>query len=281
MTVPLTVGAPSAGIPTADLRPFRLGTARPGSLRETFRAGVVMPTSGLALGHTQANLISLPRDYAYDMLLFAQRNPKPCPVLEVTEPGSWRSVLAPAADLRTDLPAYRVWEDGRVVDRPSDVVDVWRDDLVTFLIGCSFSFESLLLDALVPLRHVEQNANVPMYVTNRSCRPAGRLYGPLVVSMRPIPAADVARAAAITALMPAVHGAPVHVGEPAALGIADLGKPDFGDPVALEAGDVPMFWACGVTSQAAVMRAAPPFAITHEPGHMFITDARDTDYRII
>lgn len=254
--------------------------ATPAEARAAFRAGAVVPTSGVAPGYTQANLISLPRDYAYDMLLFAQRNPKPCPLLEVTEAGSWESVLAPGADLCTDLPAYRVWEHGRVVDRPQDVVDVWRGDLVTFLIGCSFSFESLLAEAGVPLRHVEQGVNVPMYVTRRACRSAGRLHGPLVVSMRPVPAGDVARAAAITALMPAVHGAPVHVGEPGVLGIADLDAPDFGDAVVVAEGDVPVFWACGVTSQAAVMRARPPFAITHEPGHMFVTDARDIDYRI-
>ena len=262
------------------LPPVRFGNITPVAAREVFRAGTAQPTSGLALGHTQANLISLPREYAYDMLLFAQRNPKPCPVLEVTEPGSWRSVLAPGADLRTDLPAYRVWEDGRIVAGPREVKDVWRPDLVTFLIGCSFSFETLLLDARVPLRHVEQGVNVPMYVTNRECVPAGRLHGPLVVSMRPVPADAVARAATTTALMPAVHGAPVHVGEPGALGIADLDKPDFGDAVTFHEGDVPVFWACGVTSQAAVMHAAPPFAITHEPGCMFITDARDVDYRI-
>lgn len=274
---------PSATFSAMSSATMALANATPAEARAAFRAGKVMATSGIALGHTQANLISLPRDYAYDMLLFAQRNPKPCPLLEVTEPGSWESVLAPGADLRTDLPAYRIWRDGRLVGSSgevTDVTDVWRDDLVTFLIGCSFSFETLLLGARVPLRHVEQGVNVPMYVTNRPCSPAGRLHGPLVVSMRPVPADTVARAASITALMPAVHGAPVHVGDPGALGIADLDKPDFGDAVVLRDGDVPVFWACGVTSQAAVMRAAPPFAITHEPGHMFITDARDTDYRI-
>ena len=265
---------------TSATLPSAPASVAPAEARAAFRAGTAMPTSGIAPGYTQANLISLPRDYAYDMLLFAQRNPRPCPLLEVTEPGSWQSALAPGADLRTDLPAYRVWRDGRLVDRPREVIGVWRDDLVTFLIGCSFSFETLLSDAGVPLRHVEQGVNVPMYLTHRTCRPAGRLHGPLVVSMRPVPAADVARAAAITALMPAVHGAPVHVGQPGALGIADLAGPDFGDAVAIADGDVPMFWACGVTSQAAVMRARPPFAITHEPGHMFVTDARDTDYRI-
>jgi uncharacterized protein YcsI (UPF0317 family) len=265
---------------TSPALPAAVALTTPAKARAAFRAGITMPTSAIAPGYAQANLISLPRQWAYDMLLFAQRNPKPCPLLEVTEPGSWESALAPGADLRTDLPAYRVWQHGRLVDSPREVAGVWRDDLVTFLIGCSFSFETLLADAGIPLRHVEQGLNVPMYLTRRLCRPAGKMHGSLVVSMRPIPAADVARAATITALMPAVHGAPIHVGEPAALGIADLRRPDFGDAVAVEEGDVPMFWACGVTSQAAVMRAKPPFAITHEPGHMFITDARDTDYRV-
>ena len=254
--------------------------ATPAQWRAAFRAGDRRPTSGLAAGHTQANLVCLPREYAYDLLLFAQRNPKPCTLLEVTEPGSFSSALAAGADLRTDLPGYRVWQNGALAASPRDVLDVWREDLVSFLIGCSFSFETLLLQAGVPLRHVEQDVTVPIYVTNRQCVPAGRFSGPLVVSMRPIPAAAVAAAAAITALMPAVHGAPVHVGAPEALGIADLAKPDFGEPVEFADGDVPVFWACGVTSQTAVMRAALPFAITHEPGQMFLTDARDLEYRI-
>lgn len=260
--------------------PLLPAEATPAQWRAAFRAGTTGPTSGLAPGHTQANLVCLPREYAYDLLLFAQRNPKPCPLLEVTEPGSWSPALAAGADLRTDLPGYRVWQNGLLVATPRDVFDVWRNDLVSFLIGCSFSFETLLQQAGVPLRHVEQDVTVPMYVTDRECVPAGRFRGPLVVSMRPIPAASVAEAAAITALMPAVHGAPVHVGAPEALGIGDLGKPDFGQAVKLADGDVPVFWACGVTSQTAVMQAAPSFAITHEPGHMFLTDARDLEYRI-
>jgi uncharacterized protein YcsI (UPF0317 family) len=248
--------------------PLLPSEAAPAQWRAAFRAGAVRPTSGLAAGYTQANLVCLPREYAYDLLLFAQRNPKPCPLLEVTEPGSWSSALAPGADLRTDLPGYRIWQNGLLVATPRDVFDVWRNDLVSFLMGCSFSFETLLLQAGVPLRHVEQDVTVPMYVTNRDCVPAGRFRGPLVVSMRPIPAASVAKAAAITALTPEV------------LGIKDLDRPDFGQPVKLADGDVPVFWACGVTSQTAVMQAAPPFAITHEPGHMFLTDARDLEYRI-
>ena len=260
--------------------PLLPAEATPAQWRAAFRAGAARPTSGLAPGHTQANLVCLPREYAYDLLLFAQRNPKPCPLLEVTEPGSWSPALAAGADLRTDLPGYRVWQNGLLVATPRDVSDVWRNDLVSFLIGCSFSFETLLQRAGVPLRHVEQDVTVPMYVTNRECVPAGRFRGSLVVSMRPIPAASVAKAAAITALMPAVHGAPVHVGAPEALGIRDLDKPDFGQTVKLADGDVPVFWACGVTSQTAVMQAAPSFAITHEPGHMFLTDARDLEYRV-
>ncbi|MFI0741801.1 putative hydro-lyase [Streptomyces sp. NPDC021100] len=253
----------------------------PAAARAAVRAGRAEPTAGWADGHTQANLIAVPTDWAYDVLLFAQRNPRPCPVLDVTEPGGVTTPLAPGADLRTDLPRYRVWRDGRPVAEPTDVTDVWRDDLVAFLIGCSFTFEGALRAAGVPLRHVEQGRNVSMYVTNRQCRPAGRLRGPLVVSMRPVPAGLVATAHRLTALMPAVHGAPVHAGDPAELGIADLARPDFGDPCTAHEGDVPVFWACGVTPQAALAASAPPFAITHAPGHMLVTDVRDEVYRVL
>jgi uncharacterized protein YcsI (UPF0317 family) len=253
--------------------------ADPAAARASFRAGLAVPSSGWAPGHTQANLVVLPRDWAWDMLLFGQRNPQPVPLLDVTDAGSYRTVLAPDADLRTDLPRYRVWRDGELVDEPTDVADLWTDDLVAFLIGCSFSFETALLDAGVPVRNIEQGRNVSMYRTNRECRPAGRLSGPLVVSMRPVPGHLVATAVQVTARMPAVHGAPVHVGSPAALGITDLTRPDFGDPVEFAAGDVPVFWACGVTPQAALMASRPPFAITHAPGHMFVTDVPDAVYR--
>ncbi|KPI21499.1 UPF0317 protein [Actinobacteria bacterium OK074] len=254
----------------------------PDDARARFRSGVSGPTAGVAAGYTQANLISLPADWAYDMLLFAQRNPRSCPVLEVTDAGSWNTPqTAPGADLRTDLPRYRVWEHGELVDEPTDVVDRWRDDLVSFLIGCSFTFEWALTGAGVPMRHIEQGRNVPMYVTSRPCRPAGRLHGPLVVSMRPVPPRFLDTAITETSLHPAVHGGPVHLGPPSALGIADLDRPDFGDPVAAEPDDIPVFWACGVTPQAAVMASRPPFAITHAPGRMFITDARDEQYRVL
>jgi uncharacterized protein YcsI (UPF0317 family) len=272
----------------ADVRPGpvtgwtaqQAAASSPARARALFRQGLGAPTSGWATGHTQVNLVAVPRDWAFDVLLFAQRNPRPVPLLDVTEAGDRTTALAPDADLATDLPRYRVWRDGRLVDEPADVADLWTDDLVTFLIGCSFSFERALLDAGVPVRNLEQGRNVAMYRTDLPCRPAGRLSGPLVVSMRPVPGALVATAVQVTARMPQVHGAPVHVGAPAALGIADLGAPDFGDPVQLHDGDVPVFWACGVTPQAALMASAPPFAITHAPGHMLVTDVPDEVYRL-
>lgn len=252
----------------------------PAALRAACRGGWCSPTSGQAIGFTQCNLIALPRDWAWDFLLFAQRNPKPCPVLDVTEPGCFDTILAPGADLRRDLPRYRVWRDGVLAEETPDASAAWagHPDLVGFLIGCSFTFETPLLQAGIEIRHISQGCNVPMYRTNRACRPAGRLSGPLVVSMRPIPADRVADAVMISGRSPAVHGAPVHVGEPGALGIADLDRPDFGDPVEVRPGEVPVFWACGVTPQAAVMASRVPFAITHAPGYMFVTDVPDREW---
>ncbi|WP_217371131.1 putative hydro-lyase [Nonomuraea antri] len=251
----------------------------PHQARAILRTGPVTPTCGWSAGWTQANLIALPRDRAYDFLLFAQRNAQACPVLDVTEPGETAASIFDG-DLRTDLSAYRVYEHGEQVAEVTDVTSYWRDDLVCFLIGCSFTFESALAEAGVPVRHVESGTNVPMYCTDRQCRPAGGLSGPKVVSMRPMPAELVPVAVRVTSRYPAVHGAPVHVGDPSALGIDDLGKPDFGDPVEVRAGELPVFWECGVTSQAAVMRSRPPFAISHAPGSMAITDARDSAYLV-
>lgn len=251
----------------------------PAQARALFRDGLVTPTSGWAAGYAQANLVALPRDLAYAFLLFAQRNPKPCPVLDVLDAGEVSGPML-AGDVRTDIPLYRVFVDGELVAEVPDAREYWRDDLVSFLIGCSFTFEHPMRAAGVPLRHVEQGCNVPMYATSRACRPAGSLRGPLVVSMRPIPADRVADAVRITSRYPAVHGAPVHVGDPAALGITDLDRPDFGDPVTVRDGEIPVFWACGVTPQAAVMASRPPFAITHAPGHMLITDAPDADFQV-
>ncbi|HET6654233.1 MAG TPA: putative hydro-lyase [Nocardioides sp.] len=249
----------------------------PAEARARFRDGLVTPTAGWCPGWAQANLLALPRDLAYDFLLFAQRNPKPCPVLDVLDAGAVSGPLLDG-DIRTDLPAYRVYVDGEQVEETTDVTSWWREDLVSFLIGCSFTFEAALVEAGVPVRHVEEGVNVPMYRTSRRCRPAGAISGPLVVSMRPVPAEQVADAVTVTARYPAVHGAPVHIGDPSALGIDDLDKPDYGDAVEVRAGEVPVFWGCGVTPQAAVVESRPSLAIAHAPGHMLVTDARDSDY---
>jgi len=223
--------------------------------------------------------IVLPRELAYDFLLFAQRNPKPCPVIEVMDTGSADPRLsAPGANLRTDIPKYRIYREGKLVEEVTDLLDVWTPDLVAFLLGCSFTFEAALIDAGIPVRHIEEGKNVPMFITAIPCTSAGAFSGPLVVTMRPIPAPLVARAAQVTGRFPAVHGAPVHIGDPGGLGIRDLGRPDFGDPVTIRPGEIPVFWACGVTPQAVAMQAKPPLMITHAPGHMFITDLRDESF---
>ena len=259
----------------------RPDTSAGAQARERIRAGSTDPTSGLAPGHVQANLIAVPADWAFDVLLFAQRNPKPCPVIEVLEPGQVESVLAPGSDLRTDIPRYRLWENGDLVGEVDDATQIWSEhpDLVSFLIGCSFTFESGLLEAGIPIRHQEAGRNVPMYRTSIACAPAGRVRGDMVVSMRPIPASQVAEAVRITDRFPAVHGGPVHIGAPEQIGITDLNSPDFGDAPAMAEGDIPVFWACGVTPQVAIEESALPFAITHSPGRMFITDEPEGSYR--
>jgi uncharacterized protein YcsI (UPF0317 family) len=255
-------------------------THAPGAAaRAACRAGALTgPTPGLALGVVQANLVIVPKEYAFDFLLFCQRNPKPCPLLDVTEAGDPEpKSVAPGADLRTDLPAYRVWREGRLASEPTDIRSLWRDDFVSFVIGCSFTFENALLEARLPVRHIEQGVNVPMYLTNRPCRPAGRFAGPLVVSMRPMTPEQAVTATRVCARFPRAHGVPVHFGDAAGLGIRDLTRPDFGDAVEVRPGEVPVFWACGVTPQAVLMSAQLPLAITHKPGHMFLTDLRDAD----
>jgi uncharacterized protein YcsI (UPF0317 family) len=238
-------------------------------------------TSGLASGFAQANLVILPRALAADFLLFCQRNPKPCPLLDVTEAGSpVPERAAPDADLRTDLPRYRVWRDGRLADEPTDIRSLWREDFVSFVIGCSFTFEGALLRAGVPVRHIELGLNVPMYRTSIACQPAGAFHGPLVVSMRPLTPADAICAVQVTSRYPAVHGAPVHIGLPDEIGIADLARPDFGDAVPVAGNELPVFWACGVTPQAVAMAARPSLMITHSPGCMFVTDLRDEELAV-
>jgi uncharacterized protein YcsI (UPF0317 family) len=252
----------------------RLVGADPSAVRAAIRAGEwTTQTAGLAPGYTQANLVILPRDLAYDFLLFAVRNPKPCPIIDVTDAGSpVPAQAAPEADLRTDLPRYRVYEHGELVEEPTDIRHRWRDDMVAFLLGCSFTFEHALVEAGIPLRHLECGHGVPMWVTNRECVPAGIFRGPLVVSMRPIRANQVDRASEISARYARAHGAPIHAGDPAALGIRDLSSPDWGDPTEVRDGEVPVFWACGVTPQAVALQSKPPLVITHSPGHMFVTD---------
>ncbi len=251
----------------------------PGELRSLIRKGeLVKTTSGMAPGRVQANLAVLPRDVAFDFLLFCQRNPKPCPLLEVVEPGSAEpKQMAPGADLMTDIPKYRVYQHGEMVAEVEDVSEFWRDDLVSFLLGCSFSFETAMMRAGMSLRHMEQDTIVPMYITNIKTTPAGMFSGPTVVSMRPLPREQVVRAVQVTSRFPAVHGAPLHIGDPEAIGIKDISSPDLGEPAEIKEDEVPVFWACGVTPQAVAMNSKPPLMITHAPGYMFISDKMDED----
>lgn len=253
----------------------------PSEVRALIREGKINYfTSGMCAGYAQANLVILPKDLAYDFLLFAMRNPKSCPILEVSDVGS-RSLnyIAKNADIAKDIPKYRIWKNG-ILDREcEDISDIWQDDFVSFLIGCSFSFESELIENNVTVRHIEQNCNVPMYLTNIDTVPAGIFSGKLVVSMRPIPHKDVVKAVKVTGAMPRVHGSPIHIGCPEAIGIKDIQKPDFGDMVTIKEGETPVFWCCGVTPQSAIMQAKPPLVITHSPGHMFITDVINTSLK--
>lgn len=274
MNTPL---APAAADAQAELSATSSGLA----VRLAARGGrLAGHTSGLAAGHVQGNLVILPADLAKDFLRYCELNPKPCPVLAVSEPGDPRLPgLGADLDIRSDVPRYRVWRHGELVDEPTDLRALWRDDLVSLVLGCSFSFEHALLAQGIPLRHVAEGRNVAMYRTQVQTRPAGPFHGPLVVSMRPLKAADAIRAIEITARMPAVHGAPVHLGDPALMGIAHLGRPDYGDPVEVRDDELPVFWACGVTSQAAVAAARPPLCITHAPGCMLVSDRLHRELR--
>lgn len=263
----------SASKPSAELP--SLGAATSGhEVRLAARAGRLNGhTSGLATAHVQGNVVILPQDVADDFLRYCQRNPKPCPVLAVGDPGDPRLPrLAADLDIRTDVPRYRVWREGELVDEPTDIRRLWRDDFVSFVLGCSFSFEEALIADGIRLRHVDEGKNVAMYRTSIATEPAGRFSGPMVVTMRPMKAADAIRATQITSRFPDVHGAPVHIGDPALIGITDLGSPDYGDAVAVLPDELPVFWACGVTPQAALQQARVPLAITHAPGAMLITD---------
>ncbi|MBP2293714.1 putative hydro-lyase [Azospirillum rugosum] len=240
------------------------------------------PTAGLAPGHVQANLAILPADWAGDFLRFCQANPRPCPLLAVSEVGDPSlPTLGTNIDIRTDVPRYRVYRDGVLTDGPTDITELWRDDFVAFLIGCSFSFEEALLADGVPVRHIELDRNVPMYETNIPCVGAGRFSGSMVVSMRPMTPKNAIRAIQITSRFPSVHGAPVHFGDPEAIGIRDIADPEHGEAVPIAAGEVPVFWACGVTPQVAIRNARPPIAITHSPGAMLITDLLNTHLSVL
>lgn len=255
--------------------------AKPWEVRKLIREGkITVPTSGMCAGYAQANLAILPKELAYDFLLFTQRNPKPCPILEVSDMGSRElKYIAKNCDIATDFPKYRVYEKGELKGEYTSVEDFWRDDLVSFLIGCSFSFESELIEAGIEMRHNTMGCNVPMYITNIETVPAGIFHGPMTVSMRPIPYDQIVRAVTVSGTMPQVHGTPVHIGNPAAIGIKDINKPDFGDPVEIKDGEVPVFWACGVTPQSVLMNVKPEFVITHSPGHMLITDVKNVDLK--
>jgi uncharacterized protein YcsI (UPF0317 family) len=257
-----------------NLSETKAANSKSAQARSNIRLGkYTAHTSGLAEGFVQGNVAILPQSLAGDFLLYCQRNPKPCPLLAVSEPGqALLPTLGFDIDIRTDVPQYRVWRDGVLTDEPTDIRALWRNDLVTFVIGCSFSFEEALLQAGLPLRHIAQNRNVAMYRSNIATQSAGVFHGPMVVSMRPMKPADAIRAVQITSRFPDVHGAPVHLGDPAQIGISDIGKPDYGDAVEVMADEIPVFWACGVTPQAAVSQARPPFCITHAPGKMLITD---------
>lgn len=231
------------------------------------------PTAGHCQGLVQANLVVLPAEFAMDFLRYCQLNPKPCPLLAVSKPGDPSlPALGADIDVRRDVPRYRVFRDGRLIEERTDIIDLWRDDLIAFAIGCSFSFEAALMAEGLRLRHIEEGRNVAMYRTSVDTVPAGRFSGKLVVSMRPFAPAEAIRAIQICTRFPAVHGAPIHIGEPQALGISDLSQPDFGDPPSIASGELPVFWACGVTPQVALEMARPPLAITHSPGCMLVTD---------
>jgi uncharacterized protein YcsI (UPF0317 family) len=239
-------------------------------------------TAGVAPGYVQGNLAILPGSLAGDFLRFCQLNPKPCPLLAASAPGDYRlPTLAEDLDIRTDLPRYRVFRNGEVIDEPTDIRAYWRDDLVAFVLGCSFSFEEALIENGIELRHITLNVTVPMYRTSIATAPAGPFHGPMVVSMRPLKPADAIRAIQITTRFPAVHGAPVHIGKPELIGIADLTKPDYGEALPLRADEIPVFWACGVTPQSVVATVKPEFCIAHYPGCMLVTDRRNSELAIM
>lgn len=260
-----------------------LANLTPAEARKLIREGKLKrPTSGISKGHIQANLAILPKELAFEFLVFAQRNPKPCPILDVTDVGDPEpKLVAPGGDIRFDIPKYRVYKHGELVEELDSIEKYWNDDMVGFLIGCSFSFETAMQNAGIPVRHIDEDHNVPMYLTNIDTVPAGRFHGKTVVSMRPIPYDQVVKAVTVTSRFPNVHGAPLHVGDPKLIGIDNIDEPDFGERSTINPGEIPVFWACGVTPQSIAMTSKPEIMITHSPGHMLICDPVDEDYSIL
>jgi uncharacterized protein YcsI (UPF0317 family) len=261
---------------------FMIANLSPKELRQLIRNREwTTPTSGAAKGYLQANLVMLPREHAFNFLLFCVRNPKPCPILDVLEPGQSEPAIAPGADLRTDLPRYCIFENGQLKQEVEDVTTVFDDDTVSFLLGCSFSFENAMLAAGLPIRNLEENKNVSMYITRIPCKPAGPFSSSLVVTMRPMTPSQAVRAVQVTTRFHLTHGAPIHLGSPEKIGIKNLARPEYGDPVTIQPGEIPVFWACGVTSQLAATSTPLSLVITHAPGHMFVSDLKDEDLTIL
>lgn len=254
--------------------PFDVASAEPARLRGIFRSGGFRgTTAGMANGYTQGNLAILPERYALDFARFCQRNPRPCPMIGVSDTGDpMIRTLGEDIDIRTDLPSYNIYRDGVYDSSAVEITEFWRDDSVAFVLGCSLSFEEALLQARVPLRHLEIDRVVPMYKTSIETVRSGPFGGGMVVSMRPMLPADAIRASAITARFPHTHGMPVHLGDPAKIGIADVNQPDWGEPTKFRDGEIPVFWACGVTPQNAIREAGIPLVVTHTPGSMLISD---------
>lgn len=254
---------------------------KPLEVRKLIREGkITCQTSGMCLGYAQANLVIVPKNIAYDFLLFTQRNPKSCPLLEVGDVGDkFIKYLGKDINIAKDIPKYRIYKKGELIGEYTDIEKFWREDFVSFLIGCSFSFESELLEADIPVKHIEEGCNVPMFKTNINCNEAGIFKGKMVVSMRPIPKDKVVKSVLVSGSMPKVHGAPIHIGNPKDIGIKDINKPDFGDKVIIKEGEVPVFWPCGVTPQSVIMNVKPEIVITHSPGHMLITDIKNVNLK--
>ena len=244
-------------------------------VRAAIRSGEYRgPTAGIAPEFVQTNLVIVPSDSAEDLADLCARNPVPCALVETLGPGHYQPACAPDADIRTDLPLYRVYRKGLLLEKRTDIVDLWHEDFVTFLIGCSYTFEYALTQAGFVMRHHAEGKSVPMYRTSLPLMPAGRLWGHMIVSMRPFKPQDVDAVREITRPYRAAHGEPIHWGDPEAIGIRRLDHPDEGDAVTVERGEVPVFWGCGVTPQNVAIESRMPYVIVHEPGHMFVTDMR-------